>query len=141
MNREQFLEYIGHFNNKRYDALASYFTPDMTAEYGIGGMGSNVPNRILHGPKEFVEFYKSLHQYVREALELGDFFVNSDYLFAELWTEFHCFKDIPESFGQSWKKGDVTVGTFWVLYDMKNDKMSRIRIAHFKNYDPRQAKL
>jgi len=141
MNKKQFLEYIGHFNNKRYDALASYFTPDMTAEYGIMGMGSKTPNRILHGPQEFVEFYKSLHQYVREVLELGDFIVNKDFLFAELWTEFHCFKDVPASFGQPWKKGDVFVGTFWVLYNLEGDKMKRIRITHFKTHNPKQAKF
>ena len=27
MKREQFLEYIDHFNNKRYDAVTSYFAP------------------------------------------------------------------------------------------------------------------
>ena len=33
MNREQYLEYINHFNNKRYDAMMSYFTPELTVEF------------------------------------------------------------------------------------------------------------
>lgn len=33
MNREQFLEYVDHFNKKRYDAVTSYFAPDITVEY------------------------------------------------------------------------------------------------------------
>ena len=33
MNREQFLEYMDHFNNKRYDDVASYFAPDIIVEY------------------------------------------------------------------------------------------------------------
>ena len=32
MNRKQYLEYVEHFNNKRYDAVTSYFTPDITVE-------------------------------------------------------------------------------------------------------------
>ena len=33
MNRAQFEECVDHFNNKRYDALVSYFCPDDTIEY------------------------------------------------------------------------------------------------------------
>lgn len=141
LDKEKFLEYVGHFNNKRYDALASYFTPDFTAEYGIGGMTSQMPNMIRNSPQEFIAFYKELHQYVREVLELGDFFVNKDYLFAEFWTEFHCFKDVPASIPLPLKKGEVYVGTLWVLYNLEGDKMKHVRIVHFKTHDPKQAKL
>jgi hypothetical protein len=61
MNREQFLEYVDHFNNKRYDAVTSYFTPDITVEYS-----SVWADRTLHGPQEFIDSYKSLHETVRE---------------------------------------------------------------------------
>lgn len=140
MNREQYLEYVDHFNNKRYDAVTSYFAKDITVEYFDNAYGSQVPARTLHGPEEFAASYKALHEHTREVLELGDFMVDGNLLFAELYTEFHTFKDAPESAGQPRKKGDVSIMTNWVVYDMEGDKMKRIRIAHFRNHDPKTAK-
>jgi ketosteroid isomerase-like protein len=140
MNREQYLEYVDHFNNKRYDKVTSYYTPDITVEYFDNAYGPQFPARTLHGPKEFAANYKALHEHTREVLELGDFLDEGDLVFVELYTEFHTFKDIPGS-GQQWKKGDITIMTNWVLYNLdENGKMKRIRIAHFRNSDPSTAK-
>jgi len=140
MNREQYLEYIDHFNHKRYDAVTSYFAPDVSVEY-FSTPGDSTPARTLHGRQGFIDSYKALHEYVREALELGDFMVSETRLFAELYTEFHCFKDYPNFLGRSLKKGEVAVMTNWVLYDLEGDKMKRIRIAHFRMHDPKTARL
>jgi len=140
MNREQYLEYIDHFNNKRYDAVTSYFDPDVSVEY-FTIPGDHKTARTLHGRQGFIDSYKNLHEYVREALELGDFMVTEDRLFAELYTEFHCFKDYPNFLGGSLKKGEVAVMTNWVLYDLEDGKMKRIRIAHFRMHDPKSARL
>jgi hypothetical protein len=136
MNREQFLEYVDHFNNKRYDAVTGYFAPDVTVEYS-----SVWGDRTLHGPGEFIEHYKFLHEHAREVMELGDFMASGDLLFVELYTEFHCIKDLPASAGMTMKKGEVSVMTNWVLYNFEKDKMKRIRIAHFRMHDPKQAKF
>jgi hypothetical protein len=142
MNREQYLEYVDHFNNKRYDAVTSYFAPDITVEYYDSAYGPQVPARTLHGPKEFIASYKSLHENVREVLELRDFMSRGNLLFAELYTEFHTFKDAPASPGRpARKKGEVSIMTNWVLYDFEGGKMKRIRIAHFRNHDPKLAKF
>jgi len=141
MNKKQYLEYIDHFNNKRYDAVTSYFTPDITVEYFDNGTYSGPPARTLHGPREFMESYKNLHEYVREVLKLGDFMVSKNLLFAELYTEFHCFKDSPPAAGLPWKKGEVSIMTNWVLYSLEGNKMKRIRIAHFRMHEPTQAKF
>jgi len=140
MNREQYLEYIDHFNHKRYDAVTSYFAPDVSVEY-FSTPGDPTPARTLHGRQGFIDSYKALHEHVREALELGDFMVTETRLFAELYTEFHCFKDYPNFLSRSLKKGEVSVMTNWVLYDLEGDKMKRIRIAHFRMHDPKTARL
>ena len=140
MNREQYLEYVDHFNNKRYDKVTSYFAPDITVEYFDNAYGPQIPARTLHGREEFAASYKSLHSHTREVLELGDFMTDGKLLFVELYTEFHTFKDAPTSFGQGWKKGDINIMTNWVIYDMEGDKMKRIRIAHFRNHDPQTAR-
>ena len=141
MNREQYLEYIDHFNNKRYDAVTSYFAPDITVEYFDNAFGQEIPARTLHGSEEFAENYKSLHAHTREILELGDFIFQGELVFAELYTEFHTFKDAPASYGRPWKKGDTSIMTNWVMYNIdENGKMKRIRIAHFRNHDPASGK-
>ena len=142
MDKKQFMEYIDHFNNKRYDKVTGYFAPDITVEYFDDPHGSGQSLiRTLHGPDEFIANYKELHAYTNEALELRDFIVNSDLVFAELYTEFYTFKDTPSSSPWVRKKGDITIQTNWVLYNMAGDKMRRIRIAHFRNHDPKTVKL
>ena len=141
MNREEFLEYVDHFNNKRYSALTSYFAPDVTVEYYDNATYSNVPARTLHGPQEFIGHYKALHEHTREGLELGAFISSGDLMLVELYTEFHTFKDPPPDSGRTWKAGDVTIMTNFVLYNFDGGKMKRIRIAHFRMHDPSSARL
>jgi hypothetical protein len=141
MNREQYQVYVDHFNNKRYDAVTSYFTPDITVEYFTNLSKPSEPPRTLHGPKEFAASYMALHDHVREVLELGDFMAQGDLLFAELYTEFHCFKDYPTTSFNPLKNGDISIMTNWVIYNMTpDDRMKRIRIAHFRMHDPKTAK-
>ena len=132
MNREQYLEYVDHFNNKRYDAVTSYFAPDVTVEYP-----TKWGDTTLHSRQEFIDWYKNLHAHVREVLEVGDYLASEDMIAVELYTEFHCFKDFMEYF----KKGDVMIMTHWVIYDLEDGKMKRIRILHFRDYDPKLAKF
>ncbi len=140
MNREQYLEYVDHFNNKRYDKVTSYFSPDITVEYFDNAFTSTYPARTLHGPGEFEANYRALHEHTREVLELGDFLAEGDLVFVELYTEFHTFKD-AEGTGQLMKKGDINIMTNWVIYNLdENGKMKRIRIAHFRNHDPGTAR-
>ena len=140
MNREQYLEYVDHFNNKNYDAVTGYFAPDITVEYFDNAYGPQFPARTLHGPEEFAANYKALHEHTREVLELGDFMSVGTLIFVELYTEFHTFKDDPGAGSRQWKKGDINIMTNWVLYTMEDGKMKRIRIAHFRNHDPATAK-
>lgn len=141
MNKKQYLEYVDHFNNRRYDAVTGYFAPDITVEYFDNAYGPQFPARTLHGPEEFAASYKSLHEHTREVLELSDFIMAGNLLLAELYTEFHTFKDAPVSGGQPWKKGDISIMTNWVMYTMEGDLMKRIRIAHFRNHDLKIAKF
>ena len=65
MNREQYLEYVDHFNNKRYDKVTGYFAPDITVEYFDDAYAPWAPARTLHGPEEFAASYKApiLHEH------------------------------------------------------------------------------
>jgi len=141
MNRKQYLEYVDHFNNKRFDKVAGYFTPDVTVEYPDNFAAPPIIPRTLHGPKEFIANYQALTANTREVLEVGAFLSRGNQVFVELYTEFHTFRDSPAGSGRQWKKGDVSIMTNWVLYDLDDKgKMKRIRIAHFRNSDPKTAK-
>src|SRR5512134_598332 len=108
MNRQQFLEYADHFNNKRWDKVVSYFRPDVTLEYPDNFAGPQTPGvtgNTVHGPQEFIARYEALTANVREVLNIGAFFSEGSQFCVELITEFHVFKDPPEGSTRRWKKG------------------------------------
>jgi hypothetical protein len=140
MNKAQYLEYIDHFNNKRFDAVTKYYAPDVTLEF-YDNATYGAPARTLHGFQESLNNYRSLQEHTREMIELRDFGMDGDLMFAELYTEFYTFKTPPASYGRPWKAGDTTLMTNWVIYNLENDIMKRIRIAHFRMHDPATAKF
>jgi hypothetical protein len=141
MKKEEFLKYIDHFNNKRYDDAVSYFAPDITVEYYDNALDPTSPVRTLQGAQAFIENYKKLHENVVEVLEVRDYISDDEYLFVELWTEFHAFNDMEASPARpALKKGDTMIMTNFILYNLEGGKMKRIRIAHWRNHPPEEAK-
>jgi len=145
VNRKQFLEYVDHFNNRRFDRVASYFTPDVTVAYPDNFMGPQIPGRTgntLHGPQAFIANYEALTSNIREVLNVGTFISRGRHFCVELITEFHVFRTPPAGGpGAQWKKGDVIVLNQNVLYDLdENGKFKRIRIFHHRYLDPSVAK-
>ena len=145
MNREQFLEYADHFNNKRFDKVVGYFCPDVTLEYPDNFMGPQIPGltgNTLHGPKEFIANYEALTANIREVLNIGAFLSEGRQFVVELVTEFHVLRTPPpDAPGAQWKEGDVIVMNQMVLYDLdENGKFKRIRIFHHRYLDPKEAK-
>jgi len=49
MNKEQYLEYIDYFNNKRYEAVTGYFAPDITVEYYDNVASPEAPAPTVYG--------------------------------------------------------------------------------------------
>ena len=136
MDKAQYLEYLNHYNHKRYDEVTSYFTPDVMIEYYDNAIYSEVSPKTVHGREEFTNSCRSLHEHTREVIELRSFLSEGNLICAEHYTEFHTFQDPPEPSGEGWKKGDVRVMTNWVIYSLENDKMKRVRIAHFRMHAP-----
>jgi len=141
MNREQFLEYMDHFNNHRWDKVTSYFRPDVTLEYPDNFGAPGTPGRTLHGPQEFIANYQAIAANVREVLNLGAFMSYGSQFFVEFITEFHVFRDPPKGTPAMGKKGDIIVMNQCVLYDVdEKGKFKRIRIFHHRYLDPSYAK-
>ena len=145
MNRKQFMEYVDHFNNRRFDMVASYFRPDVTLEYPDNFMGPQVrgiTGKTIHGPKEFIKNYKALTANIREVLNVGVFISRGRQFCVELITEFHVFKNPPKGApGAQWKKGETHILNQNVLYDLdEKGKFKRIRIFHHRHLDPGKVK-
>jgi hypothetical protein len=146
MNRRQFMKYVDHFNNRRFDKVASYFRPDVTLEYPDNFMGPQKPGftgRTLHGPKEFIDNYKALTANIRETLNVGAFLSRGSQFSVELVTEFYVFQKPPAgSPGAQWKKGETLIMNQMVLYDLDaKGKFKRIRIFHHRYLDPAKVKI
>ncbi len=140
MEKVEFMKYVDHFNNKRYDDIVSYFAPDITVEYYDNALDPQSPARVLHGPQEFINNYKALHESVDEVLEVRDYISDDKLLFVELWTEFHAFKDMTASPARpALKAGETYIMTNFILYNLEGGKMKRIRIAHWRNHPPEEA--
>jgi hypothetical protein len=144
VNRKQFLEYVDHFNNHRFDQVVSYFAPDVTVAYPDNFMGAQIPGRTgntLHGPQEFIANYQTLAANIREVLNLGTFLSRGKQFCVEFVTEFHVLQTPPaDGPGGGWKEGDVIVLNQSVLYDLDDEgKFKRIRIFHHRHLDPKEA--
>ena len=126
MNRKQFMEYVDHFNNHRWEKVTSYFRPDVTLEYPDNFMGPQIPGVTGN-----------------TVLNVGAFLSCGRQFCVELITEFHVFRDPPEGTiaATKWKKGDIKILNQIVLYDLdEKGKFQRIRIFHHRHLDPKTAK-
>jgi len=146
MTREQFMEYVNHFNHHRFDKVTGYFCPDVTLAYPDNFMGRQIPGvtgKTLHGSKEFIAQYEAIAANVREVLNVGAFLSEGNQFVVELVTEFHNEKDPPKTIDSgNWKKGDVIVMNQMVLYDLdENGKFKRMRIFHHRYLDPKEVQL
>jgi len=114
----------------------------MMVEYFDNYLEPETPARTLHGPEAFVGNYRKLHEYVREVLEVGRLIITEARLFVELYVEFYCLSNNPPpNRFRLKKKGDIFPWTGWVLYNIENDKIKRIRIAYHRMHDPKLARL
>ena len=141
MDKPTFLSYIDHFNHKRYEEVMKFYDPDVAIEYPTMFANPQAPPVTRHGRAGFLEQYAVLHQHCRESLEVGDLLLDSGRIAAEMYSEFHFFKDYPDFSGRPIKAGDVYIATNWCIYVLENDKFKRIRVAHFRMHDPRTARL
>lgn len=141
MDRDRFLLYIDHFNHKRYDEVMSYYDPEVSIEYPTMLSNPRATPVTRKGRAGFLEQYVTLHQHCREALEVGDLLMDDRKIAAEMYSEFHFFKDYPDFLGRAMKAGEVYIATNWCIYSLANGKFKRIRVAHFRLHDPKTARL
>jgi SnoaL-like domain len=141
MDKQHLLQYIDHFNHKRYEEVMSFYDPDVVIEYPTMLAAPQSPPVTRRGRAGFLEQYVVLHQSCREALEVQTVLQDGNLMAAEMYTEFHFFRDYPNFSGRSMKAGDIYITTNWCIYTVENEKFKHIRVAHFRLHDPRTARL
>jgi hypothetical protein len=141
VDKQKFLQYIDHFNHKRYEQVMEFYDPNVVIEYPTMLANPKAPPVTRKGRAGFLEQYVVLHQSCREALEVGAFLLDGNMMAAEMYTEFHFLKDYPNFSGRDMKAGDIHITTNWCIYQIENDKFKRIRVAHFRLHDPKTARL
>ncbi len=141
MDKQSFLRYVDHFNNKRYEDVMAYYDPNVSIEYPTMLANPQAPPVTRNGRAGFLDQYVVLHQSCREALEVGDLLIDDNRIAAEMYSEFHFFGDCPNFSGRAMKAGDIYIATNWCIYALENDKFKRIRVAHFRMHDPKTARL
>jgi len=141
MDKQQLLQYIDHFNHKRYEEVMAFYHPDVVIEYPTMLSNPQAQPVTRRGRAGFLEQYVVLHQHCREALEVQTILQDGNLMAAEMYTEFHFFQDYPNFSGRSMKAGDVYITTNWCIYRVENEKFKHIRVAHFRLHDPKTARL
>jgi len=141
MDKQKLLQYIEHFNHKRYEEVMAFYHPDVVIEYPTMLANPQAQPVTRRGRAGFLEQYIVLHQHCREALEAQTILQDGHMMAAEMYTEFHFFKDYANFSGRRMKAGDVYITTNWCIYTVENDKFTHIRVAHFRLHDPQTARL
>jgi len=141
MDKQQLLHYIDHFNHKRYEDVMAFYHPDVVIEYPTMLANPQAPPVTRRGRQGFLEQYVVLHQHCREALEVQTVLQDDQMIAAEMYTEFHFFKDYANFSGRSMKAGDIYITTNWCIYTVEKDQFKHIRVAHFRLHDPQTARL
>jgi len=99
------------------------------------------PPVTRRGRAGFLEQYVVLHQHCREALEVQTVIQEGNMIAAEMYTEFHFFKDYSNFSGRNMKAGDIYITTNWCIYSLENERFKHIRVAHFRLHDSNTARL
>jgi hypothetical protein len=141
MDKQKLLQYIDHFNHKRYEEVMAFYDPDVVIEYPTMLANPQAQPITRRGRAGFLEQYLVLHQHCREALEVQSVLQDGNMMAAEMYTEFHFFNDYPNFSGRSMKAGDIYITTNWCIYTVENEKFKHIRVAHFRLHDPKTARL
>jgi len=123
LSREEFLEYVTHFNAND-PRFIRYYHDDVVFELGT---------MVIKGATAIREFYGPVKAHIHEKVEVAAFVSDATGIAAELPTEFRVYKDWENGFFQRpLKAGQVMRTISFGLYEVKDRKFSHIRATRYK---------
>lgn len=118
---ERFRAYITAFNAGNWPALVEFYAPAIKLVIGNG--------TELIGREAIVAFYAQVRSQARRTIKIVDCFHDGEVLAAELESEFVALDDLPGFQGRPMRRGDRYYVNSLVLYELSEDRFTRIRAA------------
>ena len=124
MTRDEFDAYIDAFNRDDFDGFSKYYAEDV--EFNLGD------RKQIIGRQGIVDFYRQVKAHFREELTIIDLVVTPDRIALHNGTVFTTIADWPDFELWPTMKGDVRRIESINLYEVENDKFTRIKSARYK---------
>jgi ketosteroid isomerase-like protein len=121
---ERLAAYMEAFNRSDYDALRSFYCPDVRLVIGSG--------KELVGAQAIIDFYRDVKSRTQRTISILQSVSNGETVAAELESEFLALEDIPDFTSGPMTKGDRLYLNSFVFYDLRGGRYARIRAAVFR---------
>lgn len=119
MNKDDFIRYYDEYNNHGADGVSDFYVSDVIFEF---------QNSKINGKEAVLKYFKQLHLVFIEIMKPQNILVDGDKAAVELENEFEAKADIPDFLGKSLKAGESTTARFGAFYDIRDGKISQVRI-------------
>lgn len=124
MNKEKFFQYVKDFNKGDYRGfISTYFTEDAIFE---------TPDVRCEGQESIMNFFIRGHKGVNEVLKVKNILVDGNSIAAELEAEMQVTADRPDHHIRPSKKGETFIINQAAFYDIKDSKISHVRVYRRK---------
>jgi ketosteroid isomerase-like protein len=118
--RQAFNDYMAAFSNAQFDRFSQYYTDDVVCELG---------GRKLVGRDGIVNFYKEMFPKVREQLTPHQIIMDDRGIFLDATARFTGLVDARDFAPMPLAEGQSTEVRVFVLYTLRDGKISSIRVA------------
>jgi hypothetical protein len=124
MTHEDFESYLDAFNRDDFDGFSRFYADDV--EFNLGD------RKQIIGRQGIVDFYTGVKQHIREELTIIDLIITPTRIALHNGTVFTTFKDWPDFELWPTYEGDVRRIESINLYELENDRFTRIKSARYK---------
>jgi ketosteroid isomerase-like protein len=128
--RQAFNDYTRAFSSADFETFQQYYTEDVVCELGT---------LKLEGRQAIVDFYRGMFQKVRENLTLHRLVADETGLCADITSTFTAIEDASDFAPMPLAKGQVLTIPVFVIYTLRDGKISRIQVARGSGAPPRPA--
>src|SRR5512136_1097392 len=120
MNRQDMLNYFEDYNTGDYEkTMKKYYTPDAVFESA---------DYKLEGRDKIVKFMTESHKGSTEMMKAKHLLVDRDVAAAEIEAVIQVFEDKPNFHIRPLKKGDSITLRMAAIYDLRDNKISHVRL-------------
>jgi hypothetical protein len=126
MKRQDMLSYFEDYNTGDYErTMKKYYTPDAVFESA---------DYKFEGRDTIVKFMIESHKGSTEIMKAKHLLVGTDVAAAEIEAVIQVFEDKPNFHIRPLKKGDSITLKMAAIYDLKDDKISYVRLYRFTKW-------